>query len=83
MLLSLRYKTAIYYCTALELQQKTIMVRLHVKKGDESQFLVDSPVDTPVDDLLKVIVPIYNGRLKVHRISAGKVLLKRFGTKTL
>jgi hypothetical protein len=52
-------------------KSRTKMVRLHVKKGDESQFLIDSPVDTPVDDLLKAIVPIYNGRLKVNRISAG------------
>ena len=47
------------------------MVRLHIKKGDESLFLLDTNVDTVIDDLLKIIVPIYNGRLKVNRICAG------------
>ena len=48
------------------------MVQLHIKKGDESQFLVDTTVQIPVDDLLKEVVPVYNGRLKVNRICAGK-----------
>ena len=48
------------------------MVQLHIKKGDESQFLVDTTVQIPIDDLLKEVVPVYNGRLKVNRICAGK-----------
>ncbi|XP_053561945.1 cilia- and flagella-associated protein 298 [Bombina bombina] len=44
------------------------MVRLHVKRGDESQFLFDTTVTTPVDELVKQITDIYNGRLKVDRI---------------
>ena len=47
------------------------MVKLHVKKGDDSQFLCESHVDVLVDDLLANIVAVYNGRLKVQRICAG------------
>ncbi|KAG8440134.1 hypothetical protein GDO86_006072, partial [Hymenochirus boettgeri] len=44
------------------------MVRLHVKKGDESQFLFDTSVHIPVEELVNQIAAIYNGRLKVERI---------------
>ncbi|XP_075710650.1 cilia- and flagella-associated protein 298 [Rhinoderma darwinii] len=44
------------------------MVRLHVKHGDESQFLFDTSVNVPVEELTKQIVSIYNGRLKISRI---------------
>lgn len=47
------------------------MVRFHVKKGDESQFLYDTTVEAKVDDVLKEITIIYNGRLKVSRICYG------------
>ena len=47
------------------------MVQLHIKKGDESQFLVDTTVQILTDELLKEVVPVYNGRLKVNRICAG------------
>lgn len=44
------------------------MVQLHVKRGDESQFLYDTTVDTPVEVVIQQITIIYNGRLKVDRI---------------
>ena len=47
------------------------MVRFHVKKGDESQFLYDTTVETKVDDAIQEITIIYNGRLKVSRICYG------------
>ena len=47
------------------------MVKLHIKKGDESQFLYETTVEMPVDDLLKDVSVIYNGRLKIQRICAG------------
>lgn len=47
------------------------MVRLHVKKGDESQFLYDTTVDSLVDDVINEITVIYNGRLKISRICYG------------
>lgn len=47
------------------------MVKLHIKKGDDSQFLCETTADTPVDELLSNLVAVYNGRLKVQRICAG------------
>lgn len=47
------------------------MVKLHIKKGDESQFLYETTVEQPIDDLLKDVSAIYNGRLKVQRVCAG------------
>ncbi|XP_064628521.1 cilia- and flagella-associated protein 298-A-like [Lineus longissimus] len=44
------------------------MVKLHIKKGDESQFLYETTVNIPIDELMKDVVAIYNGRLKVNRI---------------
>lgn len=52
------------------------MVRLHIKKGDESQFLYDTSVDTLVDDVINDVTFIYNGRLKVARICYGKNNIK-------
>lgn len=51
------------------------MVRLHVKKGDDSQFLYDTHVEANVDDVVRDIVVIYNGRLKISRICYGKFVL--------
>ncbi|KAL2727607.1 cilia- and flagella-associated protein 298 isoform X1 [Vespula maculifrons] len=47
------------------------MVRLHVKKGDESQFLYETHVDAMVEDVLYEVTIIYNGRLKILRICYG------------
>lgn len=46
------------------------MVQLHVKQGDESQFLFNSTVDEPLETLIQQITAIYNRRLKVERICA-------------
>jgi len=51
------------------------MVKLHIKKGDDSQFLCETTVDILVDELLANIVAVYNGRLKVQRICAGLLLI--------
>ena len=48
------------------------MVKLHIKKGDESQFLYETTVQISIDDLIADVVPIYNGRLKVNRLCAGR-----------
>lgn len=48
------------------------MVQLHVKRGDDSQFLFSTSVDTSLDTLIQQITAIYNGRLKVERICLGK-----------
>lgn len=44
------------------------MVQLHVKRGDESQFLFNTTVDIPLETLLEEVTAVYNGRLKVDRI---------------
>ncbi|KAM6983935.1 cilia- and flagella-associated protein 298 [Tautogolabrus adspersus] len=44
------------------------MVQLHVKRGDESQFLFNTTVVAPVETVINQITDIYNGRLKVERI---------------
>ncbi|KAI8498537.1 hypothetical protein Bbelb_237390 [Branchiostoma belcheri] len=46
------------------------MVVLHVKKGEESQFLYETTVAAPLDDVIREVSAIYNGRLKVERICA-------------
>jgi hypothetical protein len=51
------------------------MVKIHIKKGDESQFLYETTVKIPIDDLMNDLVAIYNGRLKVNRICEGKYAL--------
>ncbi len=56
------------------------MVKLHIKKGDDSQFLYDTTVQAPMEDVLKDIVQVYNGRLKVQRICAGKHAHLRYKT---
>lgn len=47
------------------------MVQLHVKRGDESQFLFNTSVDAPVETVVQQITAIYNGRLKVDRLCSG------------
>lgn len=46
------------------------MVKLHIKKGEESQFLIETTTTIEVDELMNLVVPIFNGRLKVSRICA-------------
>ncbi len=48
------------------------MVQLHVKRGDESQFLFNTTVDAPLETLIQQITAVYNGRLKVERLCSGK-----------
>lgn len=48
------------------------MVQLHVKRGDDSQFLLNTTVDAPVEAIIQQIAAIYSGRLKVDRICSGK-----------
>lgn len=47
------------------------MVQLHVKRGDESQFLFNTTVDVQIDAVTLQVAAIYNGRLKVDRICSG------------
>ncbi|MBN3325105.1 CF298 protein, partial [Atractosteus spatula] len=55
------------------------MVQLHVKRGDDSQFLFNTTVDTAVDELISQVTAIYNGRLKVDRICSEMEELAEHG----
>uniref|UniRef100_A0A0B6ZQ76 Cilia- and flagella-associated protein 298 n=1 Tax=Arion vulgaris TaxID=1028688 RepID=A0A0B6ZQ76_9EUPU len=55
------------------------MVKIHVKKGDESQFLYETSIDTQMADILKDCATIYNGRLKVDRICGEMEELAKHG----
>lgn len=48
------------------------MVLLHIKRGEGSQFLYETTVSVNVNKLTQEIAAIYNGRLKIRRICAGK-----------
>ncbi|XP_055846162.1 cilia- and flagella-associated protein 298 [Episyrphus balteatus] len=56
------------------------MVRLHVKRGDESQFLFDTQVSEEVSSVLQEITAIYNGRLKIYRLCYDIEDLANHGT---
>ena len=55
------------------------MVKLHIKKGDESLFLFETNTDTNVNEALKAICNIYNGRLKVERLCTEMEFLAESG----
>ncbi|KAK9511882.1 hypothetical protein O3M35_000452 [Rhynocoris fuscipes] len=56
------------------------MVILHVKCGDESQFLYNTSVNIDIDTLTNEVVAIYNGRLKIGRICMAIEQLAEHGT---
>lgn len=49
------------------------MVKLHVKRGDESLFLYETTVEVSLSQLLPHLVKLQNGRLKVDRLCQGKL----------
>ncbi|XP_058060970.1 cilia- and flagella-associated protein 298 [Anopheles bellator] len=56
------------------------MVLLHVKRGEESQFLYETVTGIGIDQLAYELVTIYNGRLKVSRICSEIEELAKHGT---
>uniref|UniRef100_A0A8C6DK58 Uncharacterized protein n=1 Tax=Moschus moschiferus TaxID=68415 RepID=A0A8C6DK58_MOSMO len=44
------------------------MVLLHVKRGDESQFLLQAPGSSELEDLTAQVARVYNARLKAERL---------------
>uniref|UniRef100_A0A1Q3FZS8 Putative secreted protein n=1 Tax=Culex tarsalis TaxID=7177 RepID=A0A1Q3FZS8_CULTA len=56
------------------------MVLLHVKRGDESQFLYETSSNVLVETLTNELVVIYNGRLKVSRVCTEIEELSKHGT---
>ncbi len=55
------------------------MVKLHIKKGDDSHFLYETTVAASVEAELKTILNIYNGRLKVDRLCSEIEYLSKAG----
>lgn len=55
------------------------MVKLHIKKGDDSQFLFETTVDSDVSECLKSVCNIYNGRLKIDRLTTEIDFLSKSG----
>ena len=51
------------------------MVKLHIKKGEESHFLYETNVGVSVEELIIQLVRLYNGRLKVDRLCQGKTCI--------
>ena len=51
------------------------MVKLHIKRGDESTFLYETTTEILVEDLITQLVKIFNGILKVQRLCQGLLLL--------
>ncbi|XP_015736859.1 cilia- and flagella-associated protein 298 isoform X2 [Coturnix japonica] len=55
------------------------MVRLHVKRGDESQFLLEAACSARIAELAPLVARIYNGRLKVQRLCSEMQELAEHG----
>lgn len=47
------------------------MVILHIKKGDESQFLYETTSKAKLSEMIPELVDIFNGRLKIERLNYG------------
>ncbi|VEN52246.1 unnamed protein product [Callosobruchus maculatus] len=56
------------------------MVIAHIKSKDDSQFLFETTLKTPVNDLVNSVVAVYNGRLKIQRICSEIEELAKHGT---
>lgn len=56
------------------------MVRLHVKRADEDQFLFETTVVNDIDKVIEELTTIYNGRLKISRICNEMEELVKYGT---
>eukprot|EP00794_Sanderia_malayensis_P000280 gene280-905_t len=55
------------------------MVKLHVKQGDESQFLFETTVKQSLDECITEITRIFNQRLKIERLFYDMETLAKHG----
>jgi hypothetical protein len=55
------------------------MVKLHLKRGEESLFLFETTCNVTVEELISLLVKIQNGRLKVDRLCQEMELLSDHG----
>jgi len=60
-------------------EHKITMGKLHVKHGDESQFLYQTSVSSNTDEVISNIIQLYNYRLKIQRISHELEQLSQYG----
>ena len=49
------------------------MVKLHIKRGDDTILLYETTVDISILELIAQLVRLYNGVLKVQRLCQGKL----------
>ncbi|GFW35969.1 cilia- and flagella-associated protein 298 [Trichonephila clavipes] len=55
------------------------MVKLHVKRGDQSLFWFETQTSVNIGDLLKSLVEIHNGILKIQRLSYEIEEMSKYG----
>lgn len=55
------------------------MVLLHVKRGDESQFLLQAPGSSELEELTAQVARVYNARLKAQRLCSEMEELAEHG----
>ncbi|XP_060517218.1 cilia- and flagella-associated protein 298 [Cylas formicarius] len=56
------------------------MVIIHIKHKDQNQFLFETTLKMSVDEVVKSIAAIYNGRLKIQRVCMEIEELAKHGT---
>lgn len=56
------------------------MVVLHVKRGDDSLFLYETSVTSSTDTVIRELVSVFNGRLKIQRLCMEIEELAEHGT---
>lgn len=56
------------------------MVFLHIKRGEESQFLFETKLNNRVEKVQKEVLAIFNGRLKISRICSEIEQMADHGT---
>lgn len=47
------------------------MVLIHLKKGDDSVFLYETPAGTPLQSLVPAVTTLYNTILRIRRLISG------------
>ena len=52
------------------------MVKLHVKRGEDSLFLFETTCEVALEELIPSLVKIQNGRLKVDRLCQGTAVFR-------
>lgn len=55
------------------------MVRLQIKRGAQNQFIYETTVQVPISQLVQEVTSIFNGRLKIGRITAEMEELAKHG----